>query len=108
MDRLLYDYDTETNKISPLPASPLLLPAIIVLGIFYIFNAIWRLLFGNENMGVDIKKYGVSSEIISSYRNKYFRLKAIERRRPLSFTELNELHRVEYPPWGRGHKWQYK
>lgn len=108
MDRLLYDYDSSTNKISPLPASPLLLPAVIVMAVFSACYAIFGAFIRPKTSGTTIEKLGVPRSLFLQYREKYLRLKAIESRRPLTLAEAIELHDAEYPPWGSGCRWKYK
>lgn len=108
MDRLLYDYDSETNKISPLPASPLLLPAMLFIGAWYIAEKIWHLFRIEKPINI-IEDRGVPPEMLESYRKEYHEIIAIKNTRELDTLERLRLEHLRHPPWALpGETWSYE
>jgi len=108
MDRLLYDYDSQTNKISPLPASPLLLPAIVFLGIWYIGQKIYSLFRPRKPLNI-IADRNVPPEMLRSYRKEYLEMMETKKSRDLTTLERIRLEHLKYPPWSfPGETWDYR
>jgi hypothetical protein len=102
---LLWGIDCDSGKISALPASPLLLPAVIVGCIFWIIGKIWRKPIKKEPLPDDF-------DINEWYRNKaiYDRL-CLKIRRGQDLTPSEQIMINCYlpkPSWAKpGEHWSY-
>lgn len=108
-NNLLYSYDDETNTISPLPASPYLLPAIFAYCFVWLGSLAFRYLKGNTGPENATKTRGLEYETWKVYRDRYVFLVDKKQSQGLSIEEVRELARIQYPPWaGPGEIWTYK
>lgn len=98
---LLYGYDSDNNTFTPLPASPLLLPAILLGGIVALLK--WAINRQNRPIKVRNHPSGCSRETFVWYRDKYNELldKKYNRGGLTPIEETVLLH-VAHPPWNDG------
>lgn len=108
-NNLLYSYDEENNKISPLPASPYLIPAIIAYCFIWLGSLTARYFKGNIGPENVTKSRNLSYETWQIYRDRYIFLVDKRRNHGLTVAEIKELAGLQYPPWAkRGEIWTYK
>ena len=108
-NNLLYSYDDENKKISPLPASPYLLPAVIVYVLLWAGSCISSFFNRSSNTENVTKTMGLTYETWRPYRDRYICLIDKKNRQGLTPNEARELARVQYPPWAKhGEVWTYK
>lgn len=110
-NNLLYSYDQENNVISPIPASPYLIPAIIGYGLLWFvglfFDSSKKYLLGVKEKITHTR--GVDYETWKVYRDKYIYL--IKKREDYGLTaaEIIELRTIQRPPWAQPDEiWTYK
>jgi hypothetical protein len=106
MTRILWNYDEASGTVSALPASPLLLPALIAFGLLCIAQAIAKLFKIGRPLpwNFDERLYAKNKK-----RYNYLLYKKYILEQELSLTEWYEFEKVlPYPPWGKpGERWTY-
>lgn len=98
---LFYTYDQQTGHIGTVPASPLLLPFLMLMSIIAVGRAINRWLqflrwSRPENV---FETRGVTREEWDRDRMEYLRLKEKGEKFGLTYSERNRLWRVMNPHW---------
>lgn len=110
-NNLLYVYDEESKAISPMPASPYLLPAIVGYGLLW-FVSILVDSFNGTGIGHRqnvSKSRGVDYETWKVYRDKYLLLVKKREDYGLTSAEIQELYLIQHPPWAKPDEvWTYK
>lgn len=98
---LLYSYDSDTGHISPLPASPLLLPVMLTMLIVEVIKAIarwfeWQQWQTTENI---FETRNVTREEYERDRKQY--LSIVRKRDTVGLDDIDRinLRRVMYPHW---------
>jgi hypothetical protein len=100
-------YDDSSGTFSPLPASPLLLPAI---GLFFLLAVYDRMRhkWQSGKILATANQLGVDNTTIGEYRKRYNELLSIMMYRNLDEDEQSEMHQLEHPPWAEpGEVWSY-
>lgn len=103
MANIFWSYNSEQGNFSPLPASPLLLPAIGVLGALAVFNACQsREYILDESPQIESDELTRNTEVYNRLRNKGME----------NFTDSDwiEWNRISYPSWHNnrnGPPWGY-
>ena len=106
-DPYIWGLDEETGKISPLPASPLLLPAIVGASLFEVIkNIIIRILAGNYVYDWNNPPKGVSYAEYMKARTNYLEKKAIYDRNSNYWTHTVLMH-ASYPK-GWPDDWEFE
>lgn len=81
---------TEDGGFKSLPASPLLLPALIIWGILSLLGV------GRSCPNMPPLET-IPDHKLRRYRSRYLYLKTIESVRPLTFAEEQELYEIQHP-----------
>jgi hypothetical protein len=107
MANIWWAYDEEKSGFSALPASPLLLPA---LGIFFLFAIFDKM--AEDGRSKEILKpaheMNIDRALHQEYKEKYYKLLDIMRKRPLTEDENSQLYQLQHPPWADGYEvWTY-
>jgi hypothetical protein len=82
-------YD-ERGGFSALPASPLLLPAVLIWGILSMIGI-------GRPSGPKLPLHTIPERQLAEYRRRYHQLITIQLVRPLTYGEEHELYRVQHP-----------
>lgn len=98
---LLYTYDQKTGHIGAVPASPLLLPFLMLWSLYAACKALanwlkFRALSKPENI---FETRGVSPERYYRDRDRYIALVDKEKRTGLTFNEQRTLWHLRHPDW---------
>lgn len=106
MPRILWNYDESSGTISALPASPLLLPAMIGLGLLWLSQSIIGLFRIARPLPWNFDK---QQYLKNKKRYNYLIHKKYILERELSVAEWYELEKVlPFPPWAKpGERWTY-
>jgi hypothetical protein len=103
-NNLWWSYDSESSSFSALPASPMLLPALAIMGLLSIFG------FGRVRIGSNADKLGEfgKSEQYKKDCNRYQEL----RRKWIANGELcgeeyHEMVQLKHPKWNNHKHWEY-
>lgn len=108
-NNLLYSYDEENKIISPIPASPFLLPAVAIYLTVWAGSLLTKILNGHYGPEVVSKTRNVDYIEWKKYRDRYLYLVDRRSRLGLNLKEIRELMRLQYPPWAQpGEVWTYK
>lgn len=101
---LLWGIDKETGGISALPASPLLLPAIIGLGALKVASWLYKPKPKKQPLPANF-----NWEEYSKNKKEYdYLLAKIQSGKPLTpMEETRWLTELPYPSWSKGERWQY-
>lgn len=110
-NNLLYSYDQESSTISPLPASPYLIPAVIGYGLLWLiglaFDSSKRYLLGVKEKITETR--GIDYETWKVYRDQYIYLIKKREEYGLTAAEIRELNSIQHPPWAQADEiWTYK
>jgi hypothetical protein len=101
---LLWGMDTETGKIAALPASPLLLPALLFIGALKIASILLRSKVKKKELptGFNEQEYLKNKKEHDAYIYK------IHSGIQLTDHELMRLNTVlPFPSWSNGERWHY-
>lgn len=108
-NNLLYSYDEGDGKISPLPASPYLVPAILAYCLLWLGSLTSRYIRGNTGPENLTNTRGLEYQTWKIYRDRYIFLVDKKAKEGLTIQEIRELTKIQYPPWaGPGEVWTYK
>jgi hypothetical protein len=101
---LLWGIDKETGSISALPASPLLLPAIAVLGVLKLFSVVHK----PKPKTAPLPAGFNSKEYYSNKREYDYYVEKIKERKELTEYEKMRFNTVlPFPSWSKGEPWHY-
>jgi hypothetical protein len=101
---LLWGIDGETGGISALPASPLLLPAIIVLGLVKLASSIAR---PKPQTAPLPANFNLSEYNRNKTEYNKLRCKIKEGKTLTAIEELRWNTVLPFPSWSRGERWHY-
>jgi hypothetical protein len=101
---LWWAYDSENGSFAPLPAGPLLLPAILIVGLISIFQLGRRALRSRDVIGGDI----ANSTLYTTSEKRYHEL--VDKKVSNGYLEIHEeeeLRKLKSPPWIKSGTWTY-
>lgn len=109
-NEIKYVYESTNGSISPLPASPLLVPSLLLLGFIAPF---YKAKYIQEDTQAPSRP--IDAELHEKYRVRWLELRAKRNAlmncspsRDLPTKEWNELRRLENPPWRLQYEhWSY-
>lgn len=107
MANIWWAYDEEKSSFSALPASPLLLPA---LGIFFLFAIFDKMAEDSRSKKIlkPAHEMNIDRALHQEYKEKYYKMLEIMRKRPLTEDENSEMYQLVHPPWADGYEvWTY-
>lgn len=81
---------TKSGGFIPLPASPLLLPAVLIWGTLSLIGV-------GKGSRINIPLETIPDRKLAEYRRRYIYLKTIESVRPLTFSEERQLYEAQHP-----------
>ena len=100
---LLWGYDESTGRISALPASPMLLPAVLLLGAVKLASVFYRPKTKTAPLpdGFNLQEYQANKK---EYRRLFEKIK---RGQELTPYEQLRWSALPYPSWSKGERWHY-
>lgn len=100
---LLWGYDEQTNSISALPASPLLLPAMAVWGFTKLASLFYRPKPKTAPLPDDfnLQEYNRNK---AEYRKLFQKINSGQQ---LTLYEQLRWTALPYPSWSKGERWHY-
>lgn len=102
---LLWAFDESEGSFSPLPASPLLIPGLIILALIRVFGGSGaRVVPAEELLPPHILQSAEYQRDCARYRFLHNRLMATGRLEDLEWIERAEL---QHPRWRAGRRWFY-
>lgn len=100
---LLWGYDEQTNRIQALPASPLLLPGVVFLGVLKLVS-----LFHRPKQQTAPLPDSFNLEEYHKNKTEYRRLWAKKQSgQELTDYEFLRWTTIKHPSWSKGEPWHY-
>lgn len=107
MANIFWSYDESKGSFSALPASPLLLP---VLGIFLLLALFDKTAEDGRSKKIlkPAHEMNIDRALHQEYKERYYKMLEIMRKRPLNEDEQSEMYQLVHPPWADGYEvWTY-